>query len=91
MRVHVKRVKLDNGEDWLKWTRLHKQAADATVHKCMLALTPQEGSEERGAPGVDMDARGLCGMTAILLASCCSMYGVEAAWMMTVEWPWCLI
>ena len=53
----MKRVKQNYGEDSLKWTRLHKQAADVTVHKCMLALTPQEGSKERAAPWVDMRVR----------------------------------
>lgn len=69
-----KRVKLDNGEDSRKWTTLHKQAAD--VRNCALALTPpQEGSGERGAPGVDVDARGPGGMTALHLAACRGTYG----------------
>ena len=71
-----KRVKLDNGEDSRKWTTLHKQAADVTVRNCALALTPpQEGSGERGVPGVDVDARGPGGMTALHLASCRGTYG----------------
>jgi len=76
----AKRVKLDEkhirGEDSRKWTSLHHQAADVTVRNCSLALTPpQEGSAERGAPAIDVDARGPCGMTALHLAACRGNYG----------------
>lgn len=76
----AKRVKLVekhiNGEDSRKWTSLHHQAADVTVRNCALALTPpQEGSSERGAPAIDVDARGPGGMTALHLAACRGTYG----------------
>ena len=76
----AKRVELDekhiNGEDSCKWTSLHHQVADVTVRNCALALTPpQEGSSERGAPAIDVDARGPGGMTALHLAACRGTYG----------------
>lgn len=69
-----KRVKLENGEDPRKWTSLHKQAADVTVRNCALT-PPQEGLGERGAAGIDVDARGPGGMTALHLAACRGGYG----------------
>lgn len=76
----AKRVKLDEkqiaGEDSRKWTSLHHQAADVTVRNCALALTPpQEGSGERGASAIDVDAKGPGGMTALHLAACRGTYG----------------
>lgn len=56
--------KLDNHSP--EWTTLHKQAADVSIRNCILT-PPQEGSGERGAPGVDMNARGPVGMTAFAL------------------------
>lgn len=75
----AKRVKLDDkltGEDSRKWTSLHHQAADVTVRNCVLALTPpQEGSGDRGASAIDVDAKGPGGMTALHLAACRGTYG----------------
>ena len=47
-----------------------------TVRGCKLALTPpQEGSAERGASAIDVDAKGPDGMTALHLAACRGTYG----------------
>ena len=43
---------------------------------CALALTPpQEGSGQRGASAIDVDAKGPGGMTALHLAACRGNYG----------------
>ena len=47
-----------------------------TVRGCQLALTPpQEGSAERGASAIDVDAKGPGGLTALHLAACRGTYG----------------
>ena len=47
-----------------------------TARSCQLALTPpQEGSGERGASAIDVDAKGPGGMTALHLAACRGTYG----------------
>lgn len=73
----AKRAKHDDkGEDSRQWTRLHHQVADMTARSCQLALTPpQEGSGERGASAIDVDAKGPGGMTALHLAACRGTYG----------------
>ena len=76
----AKRAKLGDekpgGEDQRKWTRLHREVADVNIRTCTsLALSPpQEGSGERGAAAIDVDARGPGGMTALHLAACRGTY-----------------